>query len=100
MAKTSVTTSTVLEVALSPRTKAQLRVHLAQYEENRRAIKALEAKQAAIKSTAEKIFVDAGETDALIDGTDCDGFKIKVVAGTRETLNKKKLVTMGCRVEW
>lgn len=100
MAKLSVTTSLATEVKLSPKVRAQLRTQLFAAAEKRRQIKKLEADLDEIKSYAEQVFIDADEIDALINGADIDGFKIKMVQGKSSRLDKKRLVELGCDPKW
>ncbi len=104
MAKTTATTSLRQELSLSPRVAAQIRVQLTQYAENRRKIKELEAKNDEVKATVQQQFLDADELDALMNGTDLDGYKVKLVAGTSHRINKarvkKKLIELGADAGW
>jgi hypothetical protein len=98
--KTTVTTTTTTEVALAPRVRARVRTELTQYTELQQQIAALEAKKDEIKASVQQIFKDADEEDALVDGVEVDGYKVKLVAGSSSRLDKKKLVTLGCKPEW
>ena len=100
MSRISVTTSTTTEVILAPRVKAQLRVALTQYAQLSTQIAALKAEQDAIKADVEAKFVDADAADALMDGAEIDGFKVKMVCGESSYLDKAALVRMGCAPEW
>jgi hypothetical protein len=42
---------------------------------------------------------DAGEYDALESGIELDGYKAKIVYGTSNTFDKKKLVGLGINLE-
>jgi hypothetical protein len=97
--KLAATTSLQTEVKLSPRVKAQIRVQLYEYAELQRAKKEIEAKQAAIKEVVEIKFADADEIDALMNGTEIDGFRIKMVVGSTSRIDKKKLVALGVDLE-
>ena len=100
MPKVSVTTTATTEVTLAPRIKAQLRVALTQYAQLSTQIAAMKAQQDAIKADVEAKFVDADQADALMDGTEIDGFKVKMVCGESSYLDKAALVRMGCEPEW
>ncbi len=104
MAKLSVTTSQTLEIKLAPRVKAQLRVQLSTYAELNAEMKALKTKMQGIKDYAEKVFMDADAADALLDGTNVDGFKVKMVQGKSTTVDKvkvrKKLIALGADEDW
>ena len=92
MAKVSVTTTTRLEVGLDVRTKAQIRVALTEYLDLQRQIKALAAKQDGIKALVQQKFDDADQIDALMEGTDVDGIRLKLVCGSSRRLDKAKLM--------
>lgn len=100
MSKLKATTTVSTEVGLSTRVKAQLRVQMTEYATIQAQIAALEAKKDKIKERVQEMFVDNGEVDALMNGTEIDGFKVKMVCGQTSRLDKKKLVTLGCKMEW
>ena len=92
MPKVSVTTTVRQEIGLDVRTKAQIRVALTEYLDLQRQIKALTAKQDGIKALVQQKFDDADQIDALMEGTDVDGVKIKLVCGSSRRLDKAKLM--------
>lgn len=92
MPKLSVTTTARQEVGLEPRVRAQVRTDLMAYLDNLAAIRALEAKQDDIKSRIQQRFADADQLEALTDGTDFDGVKVKLVVGESKRLDKAKLM--------
>ena len=100
MSKLKATTTASVEVSLSPKVKAQLRVQMFEYAALQRQKKGIEEKQAAIKERMETMFSDADEVDALLAGTEIDGFRVKMVCGESSRLDKKALVTLGCKPEW
>lgn len=88
----SVKTSATLDVKLQPRVRAQLRTQCSEYVDLARQIDALKARQDAIKEFVETSLVKAGETDALMDGLDIDGFKVKMVCGVSKKLDEVALM--------
>lgn len=100
MAKLAVTTALVTDVKLQPKVRAQLRVKLLAASEKRAQIKKLESELDEIKNYAEQVFIDADEIDALINGADIDGYKIKMVQGKTSRLDKQRLVELGCKPAW
>lgn len=100
MPKPTLTTSATVEVALEPRLKAQLRVKCHRIAEINRQLAALKKEAETIKDDVEGMFVEADEVDALINGVNLDGFKVKMVCGKTSRLDKKKLVALGCKPEW
>ncbi len=58
-------------------------------------IKELEAKK---KSAVGRI--DAVREEAGLDSFELDGFTVTLVAPVREVLDQKKLIALGCKVEW
>lgn len=92
MAKVSVSTTVRQEVGLDLRTKAQIRTALMEYLDLQREMKLLQAKQDALKALVQTRFNDAEQLDALMEGTDVDGVKIKLVVGSNTKLDKTKLM--------
>ncbi len=92
MAKVSVTTTARTEVGLDTRTKAQIRVELHAYLDRQRQIAALQAQQDASKTKIQERFNDADALDALMDGVDIDGIKVKYVCGSQKRLDKTRLM--------
>lgn len=88
----SISTSLATEVKLQPRVKAIIRVQLNEYLDLQRQIKELQARQDTIKATVQDKFIDADEIDALMAGADVDGIKVKLVVGSRKSLDQKKLM--------
>jgi hypothetical protein len=81
MPKTAITTTTTTEVL-------------------QRQKKAIDKRQAEIKGFTQEAFVDADEIDALMEGANLDGYKIKLVQGSSTKLDEAKLVRLGCDPEW
>ena len=91
-----ITTTTVkTELKLTPALKRKLSVYLNTHAQiaaqMREAKEALDSNKAAI----EALFIAAGEGNALIDGVDIDGFKLKHVHPVTSKLDRKKLMDAG-----
>lgn len=92
MPKVSVSTTARVEVGLEPRVKAQIRTALTEYCDLQAQIKRLTERQDAIKADVQAKFDEADALDALVDGTDVDGIKVKLVIGSSRRLDKMKLM--------
>lgn len=80
---------------LAPKVQTTLRQKLLEYQRNSAQIKKLEAAQDALKAEVGAIQEEVGETSMTIDG-----FTVTLVAPTRSTLNKKRLIALGCAPAW
>lgn len=80
---------------LALKVQTTIRQKLLEYQRNSAQIKKLEAAQDALKAELGVIQEDVGETSMTIDG-----FTITLVAPTRSTLNKKRLIALGCAPAW
>ncbi len=92
---TSVTATTTTVVKLKPTVKRMLLTELKAYQ-------ALAAQLATIKHAMD---VRKGKIGTLRESTgedsiSLDGFKVTRVTGTHSTLDKKKLVELGCAMAW
>lgn len=81
-----------VEVQLAPRVKQQLMTKLKEFAALSDRISKDQERQAAIKKEVEGLFEDAGEFGALIEGTRIDGFSVKYVSGTKDSLDKQRLM--------
>lgn len=70
-----------LTLSLTPSLRTQIKVRLEQDLALKTQIEELEAHRALVKSEIEELFVQADAADALLDGTEIDGIKVKLVAG-------------------
>ena len=95
--KTTVTATTqaTVSVSLSPRLLAQVRTQCVEHADLGKDIKQKQDRQKEIKSFVESAFVEHGEVDALMDGTDVNGIPVKMVCATRKTFNRKKFIAEG-----
>lgn len=80
---------------LAPKVQTLLRQALLEYQRNQARIKGLEAAQERLKADVAMIREDIGETSLTLDG-----FTVTLVAPTRATLNKKRLIALGCSPAW
>lgn len=80
---------------LAPKVQTTLRQRLLEYQRNSAQIKQLEAMQDNLKAQIGAIQEEVGEMSMTIDG-----FTVTLVAPTRSTLNKKKLIALGCAPAW
>lgn len=89
------TTTVKTELRLTPALKRKLSVYLNTHAQiaaqMREAKEALDSNKAAI----EALFIAAGEGNALIDGVDIEGFKLKHVHPITSKLDRKKLMDAG-----
>lgn len=101
MPKQSLSTTVAVEnqpfdaTTLAPKVQTTLRQRLLEYQRNAAQIKALEAAQETLKAEIGAIQEEVGETSMTIDG-----FTVTLVAPTRSTLNKKRLIALGCSPAW
>lgn len=94
MPTTSITAIATTEIKLQPSLKAKLLTAIQLYLECGNKIRALKAGQAFQAKTIEDIQVDLGESSL-----DIDGYKSTIVAGTTKSLDKKKFVALGGRLD-
>ena len=78
------------EVVLTPGLKRKLQLTLKAYAELKQQAKALEAQLTAQKGVIEQLREQTGEVSFKLDG-----FTVTLIAGTRKTLSKEKLIAMG-----
>lgn len=80
------------EIKLAPRLQAKLDALLKETEALGARISKDKARQDTIKSEVEKLFEDAGEFGALLEGVKVNGFSVKYVTGNKDTLDKTRLM--------
>lgn len=83
------------EVQLAPKTRVALLKDLRLHASVKASIKKLEAQAAEINAR-----VDAVREAEGLDKFEIDGFNVTLVAPVRDVLDQKKLVALGCKVEW
>lgn len=83
------------EVRLSPTQRVQLLKDLREFAKAKAQIKALEKKAADLNAK-----VDAVREAEGLDKFEIDGFSVTLVAPVRDVLDQKKLISLGCKVEW
>jgi hypothetical protein len=91
----TITATTQTEVKLSPAVKRRLMMKLSSYAELAVQRKAIKASMKKIEAEVGTIRETTGETSIAVDG-----FKITKVGGTTKSLDKKKLVELGCALAW
>lgn len=98
----SATTTVVqtTDVTLAPQLQQRLLVRLEEYARLNEEIAKRKSRQDAIKAEVDTLFVEAGEGNALMNGTDIGGYKVKMVCGLSSRLDKKRLVDLGCEPSW
>jgi hypothetical protein len=60
-----------------------------------REIKLLEAQKKEAVDRIEEVREESG-----LDSFELDGFTVTLVAPVRDVLNQKKLIALGCKIEW
>ena len=91
----TVTATTTQEVVIAPKLKTKLQKELRAYAQLQTEMDTLKAKIDARKSLIEAIRDEVGE-----ESIQCDGFTVTLVAGMQKTLDRDKLVELGCAVAW
>lgn len=94
------TTQLTTEVKLSPTARAMALARCEEHAKLAKVIKAAEKRQKAIKGEVETLFMKEKQGKALANGTELAGYKIVMVCGSRNVLDKKALVELGCDPEW
>jgi flagellar motility protein MotE (MotC chaperone) len=92
---TTVTAKTTTELKLSTKLQNRLRDELAEYAALNAAYKQAEAERDAKIADIEELREQIGETSVSFEGA-----TITRVGGTTKTLDKKKLVELGCAMAW
>lgn len=87
--------TTTQTVKLAPQLRRKLLTELRAYAELKQQAAAIASAMEKHKSAVSKIREDLGETSIAIEG-----FKVTQVIPTRSTLDKKKLVELGCAAAW
>lgn len=95
MAGVSLQGTVTEQVQLAPAARVQLLKDLRAFAKAKADIKVLEAKAALLNAK-----VDALREAEGLDKFEIDGFSVTLVAPVREVLDKQKLVSLGCKVEW
>jgi hypothetical protein len=83
------------EVRLEPRQRVALLRDLRTRQELDQQIKALETKKKELTERVEAVREESG-----LDTFEIDGFTVTLVAPVRQVLNEKKLLSLGCKIEW
>ena len=83
------------EVQLAPKARVQLLKDLRLHAKLAQQIKDLEAQQKELKARVEAVREESG-----LDKFEIDGFNVTLVAPVRNVLNEKRLIALGCKVEW
>jgi len=96
MARIAATTTVeqTTEVQLTPQLKRKLLTALRTYALKVAEMKSLKTWIEDQKGAVEKLFIEARETDALVNGTDIDGFRVKMVFPTSSKLDQKRLMEL------
>ena len=89
-----------VEVKLSHQLKQKALIKLKEHARLSAEIKAREERKKAIAAEIDTLFTDAGEGNALFNGTDIDGYKVKMICGESASLDKKRLIELGCEQAW
>lgn len=97
---TTTTTKETTEVKLSPRLQQQLLTRLQEFGRLGAEIRERQARQDAIKAEVDQLFTDSGEGNALFNGADVAGYRVKMVCGVSSKLNKRRLIELGCEPAW
>jgi hypothetical protein len=82
-------------VTLTTAQQIKLRKELREYAKLSVQIKELEAKKKAANAKIAEVREEAG-----LDTFELDGFSVTLVAPVREVLDHKKLIALGCKLEW
>ena len=90
MPTATVTATTTHELKLKPTTKRKLLTELKAYAELKTQRDAIDHAMKGHKNTVEGLLEETGESSLSIDG-----FKTTLVAGTRKSLDRKKLIAAG-----
>jgi hypothetical protein len=98
--KATTTVETVVDVKLQPKVKTMILDRCKEHQRLAEQMRGCKARQKRIKEEVEELFIKAKEGKALANGTEVEGHKLKLVCGTRKTLNKTLLVELGCAPEW
>ena len=88
----SVTATQTTEVALSGRARVMLQERVEEHTKLAKAIKDAKARQKRIETEVDTLFTREGQGEALFNGTDINGYKLKVVCGSTRTLDKQALM--------
>jgi hypothetical protein len=83
------------EAQLTTAQQVKLRKDLQLKAKLDKEIKALEAKKAEAVARVNAVREEAG-----LDTFELDGFTVTLVAAARKVLDHKKLVSLGCKLEW
>lgn len=92
---TTATVTTTTEITLKPSIKHKLTTALKKYQALKGHMDALKDQLETCKDTIETVRETVGERSFAVNG-----FKITRVTGTQRTLNKQKLVELGCALAW
>lgn len=100
MPRATVTVEQRIEVKLKPELRAQLSPLVRAVQENKAEMKRLKKETAQKLADIEAAFKKSKAGKALLAGVLVDGVPVKMVCGTQRTLNRDKLVELGCDPEW
>lgn len=92
---TTVTVKTTTELKLSTKLQNRLRAEIAEYTELNAAYQRAKAERDVKIADIEELRERLGETSFKFEGT-----TITRVGGTTKSLDKKKLVQLGCAMAW
>jgi hypothetical protein len=83
------------EVELAPKVRLNLTQKFIEYAGLRQRVKELEAQAESVKADIALIRENEGAITLSVNG-----YRTTLVGGTRKTLNKKKLIALGCAAAW
>lgn len=92
---TTVTTTATTKLVIEPKLKQRLKLDLVAYAELKALRDEIDEKLTERHMAIERCRGAIGEDTLAIDG-----FKVTRIYGTYESLNKKKLVELGCAMAW
>lgn len=87
--------TTTAEITLDPRLAKKLRARLDNYQTLKKELDSLQAALDDEKAEIAKLREKSGYQRVQLDG-----FTVTEVCGVKNTLDKKKLVALGCAVAW
>ena len=97
--RATITVTTVQEVKLATTVRRKVLTELRTYAELATQAAVLKQAMEKAKNTAHTLLKDAGHEKALEAGMEIDGFKAKLVKGSRKKLDKGILIQLGVTEE-